>query len=65
MLASSWSRGTRFSPASVIRMISGVHCQTSTMTMPSIAVSVSPRIDLAPRMPTLCISQWYQPKVEL
>ena len=46
-------------------VISGVHCQVSTMTMPIIAVDGSPRIERSPRIPALCISQWYQPKVEL
>ena len=65
MLASSWSCGTRFSPASTMSAMSGVHCQTSTTTMPIIAVSGLPRIEVCDRIPRLCSSQWYQPKVPL
>ena len=38
-------------------VMSGVHCQTSTSTMPIMAVLELARIDLGPRMPTLWNSQ--------
>ena len=57
MLASSWSCGTRFRPARVISVMSGVHCHTSTRTRPIIAVLALARMDFGPRMPRLWKSQ--------